>query len=187
MRLDVREREHQVVAELVDALGKFPGELFVGGREREFGARVNQIGNSLGLRQINATIQKCTLGEFARLGEPRAVGEQRVEHKLGGQQSAMAGNLDGVLARERARRAQDGEQHFVNHFFTSDNFAELNGVRRRGGWFQRTFADRLKTFAGDGERLRAGKPDDGQPAFAERRGDGGNGVVEHTRRLQVEG
>ena len=53
--------------------------------------------------------------------------------------------------------------------------------------FSELFPDRQKTFVGDGKRLRAGKADDGQSAFAERRGDGGNGVVEHGEELQVDG
>jgi len=34
VRLDMRERLHHLVAQRVDALGKFAGELFVGGGER---------------------------------------------------------------------------------------------------------------------------------------------------------
>ena len=85
VRLDVRERVHQIVAELVDALRQFAGELFVGGGEREFRARMNQIGDGLGLREVNAAVEKGALGEFARLGQPRAVFQQRVEHQLGRQ------------------------------------------------------------------------------------------------------
>ena len=50
--------------------------------EREFGARVNQVGDRLGLRQVNAAVEKGAAREFARFGEPRAAGEQRVEDAL---------------------------------------------------------------------------------------------------------
>jgi hypothetical protein len=60
----------------------------------------------------------------------------------------------------------------------------MNRVRRRTGRFQRIFADGQKTFVGDGERLRPGKAHDGQTAFAERRGDCGNGVVVHQSRVE---
>ena len=136
MRLDVREREHEVVAKLIDALRKFAGKLFVGGGEREFGARVDQIRDGLGLREVNATVEKRAARELARFGQTRAVGEQRVEHEFCRQQSAVAGNFDRVFARECARRAQDGEQHFINDFFVANDFAELNCVRRRGARFQ---------------------------------------------------
>ncbi len=135
MRLDVRQREHQVVAQLVDALRQFSGELFVGGGQRKFRARMNHVRHGLGLREVNAAVEKSALGEFARLGQPRAVCKSVSSTSLAGQQSAVAGNFDGVLARKRARRAQDGEQHFVNHFSVADDFAKLDRVRRRGGWF----------------------------------------------------
>ena len=179
MRLDVRQRVHQIVAKPVDALGKFAGELLVGGGEREFRARMDQIRHGLGLREINASVQKGAAREFAGLGQPRAVFEQRVEHQLRGQNTAVTGNLHRVLARERARRAQHGEQHFVNHLSAAHDFAVLDRVRRRDGRFQGIFAGGQKTFVGDRQRLRAGNADDGQPAFTERRGDGGDGVVEH--------
>ena len=53
--------------------------------------------------------------------------------------------------------------------------------------FSECFPSGQKTFIGDGERLRAGKADDGQSALAEWRGNGGDGVVEHGATLQVEG
>ncbi len=40
-------------------------------------------------------------------------------------------------------------------------------------------SSRRETLVGDGEGLRAGEADDGEAAFAERRCDGGDGVVEH--------
>ena len=142
MRLDVRQREHQVVAQLVDAPRKFAGELFVGGGEREFRARMDQVRDGLGLREVNAAVEKGALGEFARLGQPRAGGEQRVEHQLGGQQSAVAGNFHRVLARECARGAQDGQENLVHHLPRADDFAELNRVRRRGGRLDGAFPRR---------------------------------------------
>jgi len=56
VRLDVRERVHQIIAEPVDALRKFPGKLFVGGGQRQFGARMNQIGDGFGLREVKAAV-----------------------------------------------------------------------------------------------------------------------------------
>ena len=82
VRLDVRQRLHQVVAQLVDALRQFAGELFVGGAQREFGARMNQVGDGLGLREVNAPVEKGAPGEFAGFGQARAVGQHGVEHEL---------------------------------------------------------------------------------------------------------
>ena len=73
MRLDVREGFHQIVAQFVDALRKFSCELFVRGGEREFGSRMDQIGDGFGLREINPAIQKSAAREFAGFGQPRAI------------------------------------------------------------------------------------------------------------------
>src|SRR5579884_3121566 len=66
VRLDVRERFHEFIAKRVDALGKFAGKLFVRGGKREFRARGNKVGDSFGLREVDAAIQKGALGEFSR-------------------------------------------------------------------------------------------------------------------------
>ncbi len=140
----MRERLHHFIAQLIDALRQFSGELFIGGGERKFRARMDQIGHGLGLREIEPAIEKSAPREFAGLGQPRAIFQNRVEHEFRRQNAAMTGNLHGIFARERARRAQDGEQHFIHGFALPDDFAVMNCVRRRGGRFQRTFSDSVE-------------------------------------------
>jgi hypothetical protein len=65
----VREREHQFVTQLIDALGQFAGELFVRSTEGKFRPRVDQVRDGFSLREINATIEKRTLREFSWLRE----------------------------------------------------------------------------------------------------------------------
>ena len=45
---------------------------------------MNQIGDGLGLREIDAAVKKCATRELAWVGQARAVFEQRVEDSLGG-------------------------------------------------------------------------------------------------------
>ena len=75
VRLDVGECVHHIIAEPVDALRKFAGKLFVGGGQREFGARMDQVRDGLGLREVNAAVEKRAAREFARLGQARAVSQ----------------------------------------------------------------------------------------------------------------
>jgi len=95
--------------------------------------------------------------------KPRAIFQNGVEHELGRQESAVTGNLDGVFARERARRTQDGEQNFVHSFAVPDNLAVMDRVRRRGGRFQRTLSRRQKNLVRNRKRFRAGNADDSKP------------------------
>ncbi len=132
VRFDVREGLDEVIAQEVDALGKFAGKLFVGGGEGEFGARGNQIVHGLGLREVNAAIEKCAAGEFAWLGEARAVFEHGVEDESRWQQSAVTGDFDDVLARQGARGAHHGDHDFIHGAVVAHDFAVVNGVRGNG-------------------------------------------------------
>jgi hypothetical protein len=147
---------------------------------------MNQIGDRFGLRKVNSAIEERTLGELARLRQPRAMGKQCIEHKLCREDATVTGNLYGVLTSERARGAQDCKQHFVHDLAIVDNFSELDCVRWGGGGFERTFSGWLKTFVRDGKCVRSGKADYGKPTFSERRGDGGNGVVEKHFRSTID-
>ena len=95
----------------------------------------------------------------------------------------MAGDFDDVLAREGARRAHDREQDFVHVLPVAHDMAVVNGVRR-GARVCGRLAGRRETAVRDRQRLRAGNADDGQPAFAERRGNGGYGVVQHREEVR---
>jgi hypothetical protein len=182
----MRQNLDHVIPEMVDALGKFAGELFVGGGEREFGAGMNQIGDSFRLRQINASVEKCAPRKLTRLGQARAVLQNRVQNHFRGQESAVAGNFHHVLARERPRRAHHRQQNFIDVLTMANDLAIMNCVGWRDGWFERRLADGNKTLVSHGERLRAGKANDGQSAFTEWRCDGSDGVVKHGEKLQVE-
>ena len=72
VRFHVRQRRHQLIAQFVDALRQFPGQLFVGRLQCELGPGVNQVRHCLRLRQVDAPIQKRAPGEFSRRRQPGA-------------------------------------------------------------------------------------------------------------------
>ena len=133
VRLDVRQRLQHFVAQLVDALRELAGELFVGGAQGQFGARVDQVGHGLGLREVNAAVEEGAPGEFAGLSQPGAVRQHGVQDQLRRQNAAVAGDLDDVLARKGARGAHDREQDFINVLPVAHDVAEMDGVCRRCG------------------------------------------------------
>lgn len=110
---------------------------------------MDEVGNRLGLGEVEAAVQKGALGEFTGFGMPRPAGEDAGEDLAGDDGSTMATDLDGVLASVRARGAEDGEQHLVDPAFSIDHVAVKHGV---GGCARR---DRL-IAAG---RLEAGVSD----------------------------
>ena len=176
---DVRERFHEFIAELVDALGKLAGELLVGGAQGQFGAGMDQVGDGFGLGQIDPAVEEGAPGKLPGLGGPRAVLEDRVQDGFGREQAAMTGDFDDVLARERARRAHDGDQHLVHGVAASDDVAKMNGVRFGRGGFRGSAAGGDEAMVGDAQRPRAGEPDHGKAAFSQRGGDRSDGVVNH--------
>ena len=152
MRFRSREREHGVIStKLVDALGEFAGELFVGGGEGEFGAGMNEIGDGFGLGEIDAAIEKGAAGEFAGLRQSRPGGQQRHPAPVwpAGCRRDRRG-ISTVSSRVNVRGAREhGQQHLIHHVTIAHNLAELNGMPRgRGGGFWRAFAGRLKAFVG---------------------------------------
>ena len=110
---------------------------------------MNQVRDRFGLCQVDAAIEKCTAREFPGLGQSRAVRQRGIQHQFGRKNAAMTGDFHHVLARECARRAHHGDQHFINGFSVAHDVAELNRVRIGGGRFQRIFSDRRKNFVGD--------------------------------------
>ena len=65
VRLDVRQRRDQFIAQAIDALCQLAGKLCVGGGQRQFRPRMNQIGHGFRLREVNAAIEKGAFGKFA--------------------------------------------------------------------------------------------------------------------------
>ena len=140
---------------------------------------MNQVADRFGLGEVDSTVEKRALREFARLRQPRAVFQNCVQNDLGRKNAAVTGDFDNVLARERARRAHDREQNLIHDSSLPHNFTVMDRVRRRLGRLQRALAERHETLVRHGQRLRAGKTNHRQAAFTQGRRNRGNGVVEH--------
>ena len=97
---------------------------------------MNQVADRFGLSEVDSTVEKRALREFARLRQTRAVFQHCVQNDLGRKNAAMTGDFDDVFARESARLAHDREQHFVHRPPLSHNVAVMDRVRRRLGRLQ---------------------------------------------------
>ncbi len=128
----MRQCTHQVVTELIDALREFARQLFVGRGERQFGSGVNQIGYRLGLREVNASVEKCTARKFSRQGQAGSGLQQSIEYRLGREDAAVAGDLHHVLASKGAWRAHDSEEHLVHDAPFPHDVTVMNRVRPGG-------------------------------------------------------
>ena len=179
VRFDVGQRLEHFVAQLVDALGELAGELFVGGAQGQFGAGVDQIGDGFGLRQVNAPVEKGAAGELAGLGQARAVREHGVQDHFRGQNPAVAGDLDHILAREGARGAHDGEQGLIHVCPSRTTWPKWMVCVAAADGLAGSFAGGAKERSATASACGAREADDGQPAFAERRGNRSDGVVQH--------
>ena len=154
-------------------------DLMLTGLEGELGAGMDQIRDGLGLGEVDAAIEESAPRELAGLGQARAAGQRGIEHELGRQQSAMAGNLHRVFSRECPRRAQHRDHHLVDHNPIPHDMPVVqrvgNGQRRE----LRRLAGRPEAEVNHGQRLRTRNPDDRESAFTEGRGDCGDGVGQH--------
>ena len=66
--LDQHAQVDEGVLDCMDAPGKYPGQRLAGTTRRRLGAGVNQVGNRLGLGQIELVVEEGALGKFTRLG-----------------------------------------------------------------------------------------------------------------------
>lgn len=87
-RLDQRAQFDQAVAQHLDLGREGAGERTARGARRRLRARIDQVGDRLGLRQIELFVQKSALRELARLGDAQpdvsaglqATREQQLQH-----------------------------------------------------------------------------------------------------------
>jgi hypothetical protein len=114
VRLHVRQRRHERVAQLPDPSAEFAGQLFLRRPQRQIGPRMYNVRHRLSLGQIQPPVQKSPLREFPRLGKPRALREHGLQHGPHHHRTAVTRNFNDILAGERARRAHHRDEDFVN-------------------------------------------------------------------------
>ena len=104
----------QRVANPFDLFAQLAFQLFSGRAQSEIGAGPNQIDDGFGLGQIHFAIQKSALGKFAG-ARTACTGMQTGFENFGRhERSAMATDLDNILAGVTGRRAMDRHHHFVD-------------------------------------------------------------------------
>ena len=74
----------------------------------------NEIADSFGLGEIDPAVQEGTSGELARLCLSRPCSQGAIQDQVCDKHSAVTGELNGVLACERAGGAEHGGQHLVD-------------------------------------------------------------------------
>ncbi len=78
--------------------------------------RLDQIANRLGLREIDAPCQKCTLRELARVGKTRTQLECAAQQQLQNHRRSVRGNFDNIFRRVGIRCCKKSHNGFINTF-----------------------------------------------------------------------
>jgi len=170
------EDEEEIVAEGMDVLGEMAGELGMGGVEGELGAGVDEVDHGFGLGEVESAVEEGAPGEFAGFGEGCTGAEEGVEDLSGDEGTAVATDLDGILAGVGAWGAEDGEEDFVDATVFGVDVAVMDGVGGGNGGKRGRRTTGLEAAVGDGECARAGDADHRQSAGSGRGGDGGDGI-----------
>ena len=102
---EMRANRDDLGANLGDARGKCARELSERVRECGIAARGDDIGDGLGLGEIDAAVQKCAAGEFARLGHARARVDGERHDAADDEWTAVALDFGDILAGEAGRPA----------------------------------------------------------------------------------
>ena len=76
--------------------------------------RLDQIADGLSLGEVEAAGKKSALGEFARLGQPRAPVERAPEQQIQHYRRAMRRNLHHILGGVGVGRGKPGDEGFVD-------------------------------------------------------------------------
>ncbi len=108
------------VAQAVDLFGELARERAAGTARRGLGAGVDQVGNRLGLGQVDLVVQERPLGELAGLGQAQArqSGLRRLQaarqQQLQHHGPAVGLQLQHVLAGVAVRRGEEKRQPLVD-------------------------------------------------------------------------
>ncbi len=123
--LDVGKDGKEDLAQGGDVAAEAALELLGGGAEGEIGLGADEVHDGLGLGEVHFAIEEGAAGEFARLGERGAAGEEEIEDAAGDEDAAVALDLNDVLAGVARGGAMDGEEDFVEDAGAIDDAAEL--------------------------------------------------------------
>ena len=132
------------------------------------GAGVDQVGDRLGLGQVELVVEEGPLGEFARAGQAGAQLQAALQQQVHDHRAAVALQLQHVLAGEGVGAGEPEGDALVDHPLGALEGA-VEGVAGRGAVAQHRLGDRRAQ--GPGEANDADTPAPG------RGGEGGDGVL----------
>ena len=119
-RLDQHAQMDQRIAQRVDLLGECARKRTPRTARRRFGARVDQVCNRLGLRQIDLVVEERALGELARLGQAQ-LRQRRLcklhaarDEQLQNHRPAVRLQLQHVFARVAVRPRKEQRQPAID-------------------------------------------------------------------------
>ena len=104
----------QFLFDRLQSPGKRAFELLRGDLSLVQRLRVDQVADRLGLRQIDAAIQKSAHGEFPRLREPRPGGDAKLDNVAKYHRRTVGRDFNDVVCRVRMRLGKIGYDHFVD-------------------------------------------------------------------------
>ena len=191
-RLHLAQRIGDPLGELVQPPRQLSGDL--GQREfvRRLGLGPDQIGDRLGLSEVDPSVHERAQREFSRPRESRPGAEQGREHAPRRDSAAVTGDLDHVLARVRSRSPEQGDHDLVEppgllsgrpigarnaRRLRPDGPAVVQRVARGSGEAGPT----SKHAIGDLDRPGPARSHDREPRGTGSGRDGHNGLVQHRR------
>ena len=159
----------QLLAQLVHAPREFTLQRAQGIARRLGRAGLDQVGDGLGLRQVQLVVKEGALAELARSRLPRAQGQAAVQQQIEHHRPAMPLQFQHILAGERMRAGEEQQDALVQHLALGVAPGTVMGVARA----RRAAAQRL----GDRQGQRPGNPHDADAPTTLGGGDGGDGVT----------
>ena len=132
-----------------DAPADAAAELFERGFAAVLGLRVDHVHHRLRLRKIKLAVQKGALGKLARLRRHSARFGQRFKHGAHGFESAVAMQLEHVLAGIAFRRAEQHRHAVVDGLTVFDDLCMPHPVRGFEPHVQHGVRHRARIPAGD--------------------------------------
>ena len=158
-------------------MGKSSAKTIDGCLQSKCRSCANNVQHGLGLIERNAPIEVGPLGEFAAFGHSRSRRQHRIKDGTCGDDAPVAIDLHNVLARISSRGSHYGHEDFINHPPLLLDGSIMDGVT--GSISQGDTTGRSKQGISNGHSVGTGEPDNADAAFANRRGNGGNRVVDH--------
>jgi len=152
----------------MDLLGELPGQRAHRRACSRRSGGLDQVGDTLGLGEIELAVEKGATGEFTRLGQAGAELKAALEQHLHDHGSTVALQLEHVFAGEGGRRSEIKKDALVDcPLLLVEEAGEVRGARPRCTAAQRE---------GKGDETGAGDADDTDAAAARRRRDRGDRV-----------